>query len=156
MDYRPRLEDRLPTETFPPDFEELLFPFETEDLEPPLLAELEDLELVLGLAAELLELELGFTALDPELELLLVVVGFCAELLDEELGLTALELELEPLDEELGLTDLVLPLELELLLCTDLPLELGFTLLFTVEDGFVPELALEETERFPEVLLGEA
>ena len=75
MDYRPRLEDRLPTETFPPDLEELLFPFETEDLELPLLTVLEGLELVLGLAAELLEFELGFTVLFPELELLLVVVG---------------------------------------------------------------------------------
>jgi hypothetical protein len=59
------LEDRLPTETFPPDLEELLLPFDTEDLELPLLTALEERGL-----------ELGFTVLAPELELLLVEVGF--------------------------------------------------------------------------------
>lgn len=64
------MEDRLPTETFPPDFEELLFPFETEDLELPLLAVPDDLVVDPGFEAELRELELGLDA-----ALLDVVVG---------------------------------------------------------------------------------
>lgn len=61
MDHRPPLEDRLPTETFPPDFEELLLPFETDELELLLLTELAGLAVVLGIEAELLEPELGLT-----------------------------------------------------------------------------------------------
>lgn len=98
------MEDRLPTETFPPDFTELLSPFEPEDLELERLTVLVDFEVLLGFDAELLdleldrELELGLTALVPEFEVLLLVVGFCAVLLlVVEVGFTVLALELDAL-----------------------------------------------------------
>lgn len=58
--YRPLLEDRLPTETFPPDFTALEL-FEGEAAELLRETPLELRVLVLGLAAELLELVCGFT-----------------------------------------------------------------------------------------------
>ena len=135
------MEDRLPTETFPPDFTELLFPFEAEDLELERLTVLVGFEVLLDLDAEPLELELdrvvelGFTALVPEREVLLLVVGFCAVLL---------------LVVEVGFT--VLALELDVLVCVARPLDCGFTLLLLVEDGLRVVAALEVVERL-EVLV---
>ena len=76
VDHRPPLEDWLPTETFPPDLEELLLPFETEDLELLLLTELAGLAVVLGIGAELLEPELGSTDRELGLLILPVAAGF--------------------------------------------------------------------------------
>jgi hypothetical protein len=133
------LEDRLPTETFPPDLEELLLPFETDELELLLLTELLGFEVVLGTETELLELEVGLTARELELLVLPVVAGFWTELLDDvEAGFTVREVLLPPL------------------LCTALPLDCGFTLLFTVVAGLLVVATREEVVvLLPDVLAGE-